>query len=450
MSVVARLRSSGGTRSGIQLAAATAVWTAGSALYSLICIRFLGSERFGDVATMAALGTVIAIPLGSVQSLLAREAAHLATQGAQAAVGALFWRYLRSGLLWSILLTAILVGASGPISRLTSVGSFVVVGIGLAVVPIYVVNAVINGFLQGLQRFGGLSLQVLLSGMARPVVAIPIFLAGFGAGGALGANVIASAFATLLGLIYLRDLPRGSGEPAHAPFQRREALILLGGTLAIASLTNLDVVLANSVLNDHEGGVYAAASLAAKLVLFFPAVVSTVLLPKATSRAAAGRSSLRILRLSVAVTGVVSLIVAGLMQIIPRDRVVQVFGPEFSEAAPLLGLFGVAMACMGMLNVLLFYHLAYRRPGFSLLLGCTAVAQIVSILAWHPSPRAIVLINLGCGLMALAAHELLFDTAMARSLSRREGGSAEQGAPLAAALGSAPEIGRVTDDGEHP
>lgn len=412
----ARLRSSGGTRSGAELAVASALWTAASALFSLICIRFLGSERFGDVATMTALGTVVAIPLGSIQSLLAREAAEYSAAGDRAAVRSLFRRHVKAAAIWSSVATAVLIALSIPIGELTNVGSFLVVAIGLAVVPFYAVGFVLNGFLQGLQRFRSLAGQIALSGLSRPVMVLPVFLVGFGAGGALGVNVLASALAVVLGFLGLRDIARGPRSDVHPRMDRREVAILLGGTLAFASLTNLDVVLANSLLTDREGGLYAGASVVAKLILFFPVVVSTVLLPKATSRAAEGRSSAAMLRLSVLVTAGVALAAAAVLQAVPESWVVSAFGEDFRGTGALLGRFGLAMALMGVINVLLYYYLAYRRPGFPLLVGAGAIAQIVGFAVWHPDPGSLIWVSLASAATVLVLHELFFEAGLVRSI----------------------------------
>ena len=68
--------------------------------------------------------------------------------------------------------------------------------------------------------------------------------------------------------------------------------LLLVGSLAFASLTNVDILLAAYFLPE-TAGVYAAAALVGKVVLFLPSALVTVLLPKAASRAAAGLTQRR-------------------------------------------------------------------------------------------------------------------------------------------------------------
>src|SRR5206468_4452795 len=63
------------------------------------------------------------------------------------------------------------------------------------------------------------------------------------------------------------------------------------GLLAITSLTTIDVVVAKLAFNDATAGIYGSASLIGRVILYLPAAVVTVLLPKVTSRAAANRSS---------------------------------------------------------------------------------------------------------------------------------------------------------------
>lgn len=365
---------------------------------------------------MISLGALIALPLGAVQNLLARETAHLAAVGNVHSLRRLLRGSVRSALFGGVALTAAGVAASGPIGRLVSVESAGVVATGLGAIAFFAMGAILYGFLQGLQRFSGLGLAIALSGLARPVLAVPVLLAGFGVLGALGVNILASALAVVIAGFFLKDVwgPAPPATTGHC-LERREVAVMVGGALAFASLTNTDVVLANALLTDHQGGLYAAASLVAKLTLLVSLVVVTVLLPKATSRVAEGRSGLGIMNASVAVTAVLSAAAASALFFVPEDLVVWAFGDDFKGSASLLGLFGLAMVLVGIVNVYLFFYLAHRNVRFPLLVGLAAVVQVVAVLVWHPSPRSIILVTLvSCGAV-LAIHEVIFPYSIVRS-----------------------------------
>src|ERR1043165_6089865 len=78
--LLARMRASQGVRAGAFLSVATLVLNGASYVYYVACIRYLGSRVYGDVAAMVALFSLVSLPLVSIQSLLAREAAQLPSQ----------------------------------------------------------------------------------------------------------------------------------------------------------------------------------------------------------------------------------------------------------------------------------------------------------------------------------------------------------------------------------
>jgi O-antigen/teichoic acid export membrane protein len=180
------------------------------------------------------------------------------------------------------------------------------------------------------------------------------------------------------------------------------------GSLAFAFLTNADVVLASYFLGDEESGIYAAAALLGKAVLFLPAAVVTVLLPKAATRAAEGRPSEGILLASAAATLLVTLPVAAALALMPEELLTWGFGPAFSEATPLLGWFGLAMTAAALVSVYLSVYFAERDVRFPALVGLAAIAQVVAVSIWHPSPRSIILVTLACCGAVLAVHEIAF------------------------------------------
>jgi O-antigen/teichoic acid export membrane protein len=409
--LLARLRGSQGVRAGAILSFATIVLNGAAYLYNVACIRYLGSEIYIDVAAMLALFALVSIPLGSIQSLLAREVAQLQSP---TAVGGL----LRRGLAISaaIGLGLVLVGAllSDSISEVLNIASRDTVLAGISAFFFAIVAAVLYGFLQGGLRFTALGVTFAVSGLARPILVVPALLLGFGAVGALLVNTLAGGLAVLIALYALRDVWRVEGRVEAPRLDRRQMVVLLLGSLAFASLTNVDILLAAYFLPKDVAGVYAAAALVGKIVLFLPSALVTVLLPKAASRAAAGLTSEKILLASAAVTAALTLFATAMLALVPESLLVWAFGGDFRAATDLLGWFGLAMTAAALVAVYLSVYFAERDVKFPLLVLAAAIAQIVAVSLWHPSPRAIVIVTLCCAGGVLVIHELFFPHALAR------------------------------------
>jgi len=402
-------------RAGIVLTVATLVLNGAAYLYNVACIRYLGSSVYGDVAAMLALFALVSLPLASIQSLLAREVAQLASQDAVAAL-------LRRGAIVAagigVALTLLGVALVKPIQAALNIESPVIVLAGISAIFFAVMATVLYGFLQGELRFNALGVTYGVSGLARPVLVVPALLLGLGAAGALAVNTIAGLLAVGLASIALRDVLRRQAVDVLPHLDRGQMALLLVGSLAFASLTNVDVLLAAAFFPNDVVGVYAAAALIGKAVLFLPTAVVTVLLPKAATRVAAGISTRSILLASAAVTALVTLTATLVLALVPESLLVWAFGGDFRESTALLGWFGLAMSAAALVNVYLSVYFAERDARFPLLVVAAALAQVAVVVAWHPSPQAIVQVTLVCCSAVMVIHEIAFPFALHRLLRR--------------------------------
>ena len=395
------------------LAFATLALNASAYFYNLACIRYLGPRAYGDIAALLALGTLVVLPLGSVQVVLAREVAQLESRGA---IGTLLRRVTFQATVLGTALVVLGLVLLAPIRNLLNVDSYFSVVAAVSSILFWIVAAVLYGFLQGTLRFTALGATYGAAGIARVLFVIPALVLGLGVVGALLVNTLAGALSVLLALFAVRDLWRVA-EPAENPhFDRREVAVMVAGSLAFASLTNIDVVLAAYYLPDDVAGVYAAAALVGKVVLFLPASIVTVLLPKAAVRTAAGFSPHKILLASAAVTLVITLFTTAVLSLVPESLVIRAFGADYRDATALLGWFGLAMTAAALVNVYLSVYFAERDVRFPLLISLAAIAQIVGIALWHAEPRSIVLVTLFCCTAVLLIHELVFPFALRRLL----------------------------------
>ena len=411
--LVARLRTSKGVRAGAIVALATIVMNGASYLYNIACIRYLGSRVYGDVAAVLALVALVSLPLGSVQILLAREVAQVPGRR----VGGLLRRWMLRAAVGALAVLLLGVALLAPLQDALNISSRSVLAIGLVGIVFAVLGAVLFGVLQGALRFGSLALTYGVGGLAKPILIVPALLLGFGAVGALTVNSFAGLIAVLIGAWALRDFWSAGDEGDAPPHDVRQMVVMLVGSLAFASLTNADILLAKYFLDDASAGVYAAAALVGKAVLFLPAAVVTVLLPKAALREAIGTTSQGILLASAGVTLVVTLAATAVIALVPEKTIVWLFGGEFRESTELLGWFGLAMTAAALVNVYLSVYFAQRDARFPLVVLAAAVAQVVGVSLFHGSPLSIVIVTLVCAGSVLLLHELFFRHSLIRVIA---------------------------------
>jgi hypothetical protein len=68
-----------------------------------------------------------------------------------------------------------------------------------------------------------------------------------------------------------------------------------------------------------------------------------------------------------------------------------------------------------------------------MLVALAALAQVLLVSAWHPDPRSIVLVTLGCCVAVLVIHEIAFRHALIRMWRARH--SHEEATPSGTGLG---------------
>jgi O-antigen/teichoic acid export membrane protein len=397
-----------GLHAGLIVLAGVAVANAGNYAFHLLAAHLLGPASYGGVVSLLTLSGLISLPLAGVQIGIARNVAAHEARGEREAVGRVLSRGLVLALGVGTTIALAMIALLPAIERLLDVGSTsAIVLTALLTIP-GVAMPVVWGVVQGLQRYKLLALSMALGTMLKTALFLALFMLGGELTGAILATLLAGAIAVVVTVWPIRGTYRA---PTAVLADTRagivELLPVVGGLLAITSLTSIDVVVAKSVLSSHDAGVYAGASLIGRVVLYLPAAISTVLLPKVTSRAHANRDTTDIVGASIAVTAAVCLTVTLLYALLSDELARGVLGTDFVEAAELLARFGFAMTLYAILNVLLVYHLGHSSAKMTVLLAFGAVLQLAGYVVFHDSGLELLAVSIAVGLALIAAHELL-------------------------------------------
>ena len=398
-----------GVRAGTIVFLGIAVANVGNYLFHFISARLLGPASYGDVASLVAVTGLISLPLIGVQLAITRYVAAFAEGGAKKSINLLFTRSLRFALLAAIVVTLGVGAVLIPLRTVLGIDSLAAVILAVLVTVPALTSPVVLGLAQGLQLFALFSVSLALGPVLRPLLAAILLLAGLGVAGALGATLVSTILATAVPLWLLRHwLTRESSASSPVPGREMATYLLpaIVAVLSITSLTTIDVIVAKAALSDHDAGLYGSASLIGRVILYLPAAVVLVLLPKVSAREAVGRESRDVLMKSLLVTGGFCLLGTIIYAVVPKLVVFLAFGSSFEEASGLLWMFGLAMSGFALLNVLLAYHLGRGEYHFSVLLAVGALVQIALFGVFHGSPEQLLAIDIAIAFALLAVHEL--------------------------------------------
>jgi O-antigen/teichoic acid export membrane protein len=150
----------------------------------------------------------------------------------------------------------------------------------------------------------------------------------------------------------------------------------------VAALQNVDVIVVRHQFPDGPAGAYAAAAVAAKVVVWTAVGVGLYLLPEAARRAAAGVSARPVLLRALGVVGAIAAPALLVFVLAPELLLRLGFGDEYASGAHALVLLGLAMSLLGFGYLAVQFLLAVGWSGFLLPLAAVAVIEPVLLLAW--------------------------------------------------------------------
>ena len=281
----------GGVRAGLIVLVGIAVGNLGNYGFHLAAARYLGPASYADVASLAALAGFLTLPLVGVQLALARYVAEFAATGDRPAIAYVFRRSLRLAFKVGAVATVVALLLAVPIQRLLDIDSLSAVVLTMLVTAPAIMTPIAWGLVQGLQRFGLFSVSLGAGPAMRVVAAVVLLTAGYGVAGAMGATLAATIVSLAVPLWFMRSWLR-ERMAAVAPVEAREAaayvIPVVVGVLSITMLSTSDVIVAKIALPDDEAGLYGGASLIGRVILYFPAAIVMVLLPRVSARVPPG------------------------------------------------------------------------------------------------------------------------------------------------------------------
>ncbi len=288
------------------------------------------------------------------------------------------------------------------------------------VVPVYLLGVLLflifppiinNAFLQGLQNFTWISLGGVLSVFFKIVFAVLFVWLGYGVGGALGGIILANCVIWMFTYSVLhRPLIAGRGissQTGHLSF--RSALPVLVANTAFATMTQMDMVLVNYYFPAHEAGLYAAASILGKAVMYLPGGIAMALFPMVAENHARGKGSAHLLLQAVGLTSLLCGAGAMFYYLFGEWIITLLYGESYKNAGNVLKFFGFAILPMALVMVAEHFLIAKGRVLFAYLFVIIAPIELTAIYFYHDSLLTVVAVMGVSGLiLTIVGYGLLW------------------------------------------
>ncbi|HEV8656826.1 MAG TPA: hypothetical protein VGR85_15070 [Candidatus Limnocylindria bacterium] len=386
--------------------------------YQVVMARLLRPQEYAVLTALFGILILESISSQVIQSATAKLAAQYRARSEEAALHAFVRRWGARVGIGAAAIGLIVVLLSGVIAGALALPALSVALLGLTLFLALVFTFGL-GLLQGLARFMWMGSALIAQAGARLVVGVVLVLAGFSVDGAFtGATAAIAISLVVVGvpLVPLFRAARGSTVqhelgPAETRFFALSAVVLL----AYAALTNIDAVLARSLLRPEDAGAYAGAITMGKIVLFAPIAIGFLLLERTARAHARGEDTDRALYLALAFVLATSGLVAVAYILLPEFLVPIVVGSQYPETAKIVGTYGVAALANALLNLWISYFIGRGEMRVGLLLAVAVVAEVALLLTTATDPLAMARIVLFVALATQAAAVATFVALRRRS-----------------------------------
>ncbi len=384
---------------GALLFASMTIVNAGNYLFNLVLGRWLGPAAFADLSLVITILLVITMVTSTLQTISAKFAAMHAANGDEPQIRAVrAWLGRGAWALGAAMLLVFIGGSSlwQSFFQTTSAWPFVILGLGM---PLYFVQGVDRGVLQGQTRFGPLALSYQAEMWARLLGAVVLVALGFAVNGAV-AGVTLSLLATwLVGVWFLR--PRQASERHTQPLPQadRRAILSFAGPVVAAligqvMINNSDILIVKHFFPAEEAGHYAALALIGRIVFFATLSVVAAMFPLVAQKQQRGEPHRHLLWMAIGLVALASLAVIAAALVVPGLMVRVLFGEAYLAIAPLLWLYAVATMLYALANVVINYRLSAGDGGGSALAMLAGAAQVGGLWLFHSSLREVVIVQI--------------------------------------------------------
>jgi O-antigen/teichoic acid export membrane protein len=359
-------------RGGGAIAVAMGVMNVATYAYTMVAARWLGPQSYGAFAALMGLLLVVGVLQLGLQATGARRIA-----ASPHDVHEIERSVLRVSYGAALVLGALCLALSPLINltlKLDSIPTAVLIAV--SAVPITVMGGQ-AGVLQGERRWTELALVYLANGLPRLVIGTGLILWRPTEFAAMLGVTVAQLAPVLVGWLALR---RGR-DPVESHLRAgghggRAVLVEMAhnshALLAFFALSNVDVLVARSVLGAHEAGLYAAGVIVVKAVLFLPQFVVVVAFPSMSSES----ERRHVLLGSLGVVAAIGAVCAAGAAVLSSLALVFVGGHDYAQVQDHLWAFAVLGTLLSMLQLLVYSVLA-RQARYAVYAIWAALVAVV-------------------------------------------------------------------------
>lgn len=364
-------------------------------LYQLYMVRNLNPVDYGTLNSLLALLLIISVPIGTIQTAITKFCSSFHAHNQWHKIKVFLFGFINKVLFFGIIFFLIIILLRKNISsffQITTSSHIIIVGLLMLVSTMLPIGL---GGLQGLQMFGWLGFNGVISSGLKLVLGIFLVSLGFKVIGALGAFLFANITTLILSIVplgrFITNKTRLSIDLSNVDLQNKinfsevykYFISVTVTTLCFMSLINGDIILVKHFFTPIEAGYYSVAQMVGKIIIFLPMSIIMVMFPKASNLHTQNKDTLPLLKNTLGIVGLLCFVGSLVCILYPSVIIKLLSGKEYVECINLARLFAISMTFFALMYTLLFYQLSINRSGFIYPLIFFTVLQNILIILFH-------------------------------------------------------------------
>lgn len=373
-------------------------------VYQILMGRMLSPVEFASLSSIMALIMFLSSPMVALSMIVVRKVSDLRAHNYLHNIKSFFFQ-INKILIFPIGTMVIIFFVTIPyIQHYLKIENLLPIFLLIFILIANIFNAVFIAFFQGMQKFIWLGILGLLVAVGKILISTIFILLGFGIEGPLLGMLCTMIIVFGIGMpIMFRSLP------LQMPYQYfkinmqgfKSSLPVLIATISFAAFTQLDMVLVNYYFSSEDAGLYAAASVLGKAVLYLPGGLILALFPIAAESKAKGESSIRIFSQAIGSTIFFSGLIAIFYWIFSNQLISIFYGDNYQGAGDILRWYGFAILPLTLVIITEHYLIAHGQVLFAWLFLLMLPFMLLMVSLWHTEIWMILLIICCFGLILL-------------------------------------------------
>ncbi|MFH1850497.1 MAG: oligosaccharide flippase family protein [archaeon] len=361
--------------------------------------RKLGPENYGTFGTLFAIVMVAWIASSAIERVISRFTSIHTGNNEAGKVKSLIVKSVGKGIRWGLLLLLCYIPVQGYIAGFLGIDDPLLMTL-LGIIGFFTIFLPIStGALNGLQRFGWQSGQIMINSGARLIFGVILIYAGFSVFGAMVAVLLGIVISTLVGFIPLLPILREKRQKIIRREVYQYTLPVFLGTLLPMLLITVDIVMVKNAFSAIEAGYYNAAMVFGRALWLSASFLGTVMFPKISNDQT---GSVNILKKTLLLSSAVIAAILFVYCLIPGLLADLMFGEGY-EIADLVIRAGIAYALFSLSHIVIMYNMATSRFSFNYLLVAAIAIEIVGIRFLAASITDVIVLVAAVNLALLAA-----------------------------------------------